>query len=199
MTTSLIKYTQKELESILKDHADWLEDQTKGKRANLQYANLQSANLQSADLQSANLQYANLQSANLQSANFQHANLQSANFQHANLQCANLQSANLQSANLQYANLRYANLRYADLRYADLRFIPTGDSSTIFCMNSNMYGIVVTKGVIAIGCQQHSVEDWKSFTDERISEMDTGALAWWRIWKPIVLGYHSTLFNATGE
>ena len=88
---------QKKLDKILKEHKLWLHDNTKGKKANLQYADLQYADLQHADLQHADLRNANLRNADLQHADLQHADLQ-------------------------HADLRDANLRYADLRYADLDF-----------------------------------------------------------------------------
>ncbi|SPL81292.1 hypothetical protein [Yersinia phage fEV-1] len=38
-----------------------------------------------------------------------------------------------------------------------------------------------------IGCQRHKLEDWWSFDDARIIEMDgKTALKWWRTWKPIL-------------
>lgn len=44
-----------ELDLILKRHAEWLLDNTKGQRADLSSADLSYANLRSADLSSANL------------------------------------------------------------------------------------------------------------------------------------------------
>jgi hypothetical protein len=96
-------YTAEELAQILKEHAEFLINNERGKRANLSYANLSFA-----DLSSANLLAANLSSANLSSANLSSANLSSANLSYANLRYANLSSA----------NLSYANLRYADLDYS---------------------------------------------------------------------------------
>ena len=47
--------TREELDKILEDHKLWLEDNTKGVRANLINANLYNADLTGADLTSANL------------------------------------------------------------------------------------------------------------------------------------------------
>ena len=41
--------------------------------------------------------------------------------------------------------------------------------------------------MLYIGCKSHSIEDWKNFTDEQISKMDSGALDWWKVWKPILM------------
>ena len=45
--------TQQDLDQILKDHKTWLNDHSKGKKANLRSANLRSANLRFANLSSA--------------------------------------------------------------------------------------------------------------------------------------------------
>jgi predicted acyltransferase (DUF342 family) len=55
--------------------------------------------------------------------------------------------------------------------------------NTIF---TDEYDITITDNFIAIGCKNHSIEDWESFTDEQINDMDTEALKWWRVWKPII-------------
>ena len=76
------------LEKTLSLHKDWLNDNTGGRRCNLQEAYLQEAYLQEANLQGANLRGANLQEANLRGANLQEANMRGANLQEANLRGA---------------------------------------------------------------------------------------------------------------
>jgi uncharacterized protein YjbI with pentapeptide repeats len=110
-----------QLKEILKLHAEWLQDSSKGRRAYLQGANLWGANLRGADLQGANLRSADLRSADLRSADLQGANLRGADLQGANLWGANLRGADLQGANLRSADLRSADLRSADLQGANLR------------------------------------------------------------------------------
>ena len=144
-----------------------------------QNTNLWDANLVDANLQDANLVGANLRGANLRGANLQDANLQDANLQDANLQDANLQGANLQGANLQDANLRGANLRGANLQDAkNAPMIITGLLWTVY---------IDSTGMMRIGCQNHSVEDWKNFTDEKIGEMDSKALTFWNQYKSMLL------------
>jgi Family of unknown function (DUF5758)/Pentapeptide repeats (8 copies) len=60
--------TPTEIKKVLQDHAAWLKDPSKGKRANLRSANLRSADLYGADLRSADLDGADLRSADLRSA-----------------------------------------------------------------------------------------------------------------------------------
>lgn len=107
--------TSDEIKEVLTDHAEWLENPLKGKRAILQGADLQNAilwgaNLQGAVLQGADLRLANLQRADLQNAILRDAILRGAILRGANLQRADLQRAILQGVNLQGVNLEGANL-----------------------------------------------------------------------------------------
>jgi uncharacterized protein YjbI with pentapeptide repeats len=52
--------TQDELKTILADHAAWLMDNSKGKRASLRYVDLLCANLRNANLRGADLSYSDL-------------------------------------------------------------------------------------------------------------------------------------------
>jgi uncharacterized protein YjbI with pentapeptide repeats len=113
---------KKELDKTLKLHEKWLEDSSKGGRANLWRADLRGADLYGADLKGANLREADLREANLRGANLKGADLrEAADLYGANLREANLREANLKGANLKGANLREANLWGADLWRADLR------------------------------------------------------------------------------
>ncbi len=108
---------QQDLDKILEQHILWLQDSTKGKRANLH-----DAGLRGADLRNANLCSANLRNADLCSADLCNANLRDANLCGADLRYANLRNANLRDTDLRGADLRHANLCGTDLRYADLCF-----------------------------------------------------------------------------
>ena len=102
------------------------------------------------------------------------ANLRGANLVGANLVDANLVDANLRGANLVDANLRGANL--VDAKNAPM--IITGLLWTVYIDGT---------GMMRIGCQNHSVEDWKNFTDEKISAMDSKALTFWNQYKSMLL------------
>jgi hypothetical protein len=58
-------YTADELKEILKNHKEWLEDNTKGERANLTWTNLTWTDLTGANLKRANLTWTDLTGANL--------------------------------------------------------------------------------------------------------------------------------------
>jgi hypothetical protein len=113
------------------------------------------------------------------------ANLRGADLGGVNLRGADLLGAALQAAGLCGANLRGANLRYADLQGADIRWV-LGDGKRIKTTIIDRYKIVIMLeyGIMAIGCEQHSIDEWMNFSDEEIDKMDTGALQWWKVWKP---------------
>ncbi|EAM2676248.1 pentapeptide repeat-containing protein [Salmonella enterica] len=146
-----------DLSKILEEHKVWITSMREsGSRANLRGANLRGANLYGANLRGANLYGADLRDANLCDAN-----LRGANLRDANLCDANLRGANLRGANLYGANLRGANLYGADL--PDLTFVILGEK----------YFISITNGeYVRAGCQNHTVEEWRKYSKQEITEMD---------------------------
>ena len=150
---------QEQLKEVFRLHKLWLEDHKDGVRANLIGANLRTANLRTADLRWANLRQVNLIGANLIGTN---------------LEGAYLGGADLGGANLYEANLGGANLRYC-----------IGNSKQIKTIQTETYYITYTDKVMAIGCKQHTIEEWFNFDDETIDKMNKGtSLEWWAKWKP---------------
>jgi uncharacterized protein YjbI with pentapeptide repeats len=186
---------KEELKEILRKHGEWLIDPNKGERANLSYANLRYADLRCANLRYADLSYADLRCANLRYADLSYADLSYANLSYANLRYADLSCANLRYADLSYADLRYADLSYADLSYADLSYAnlrcanlsyAVGNSNQIKTLQTETYVVTYTNTVMAIGCKQYSIKEWKNFKDREIEKMDSKALEFWKKWKPIL-------------
>lgn len=89
--------------------------------------------------------------------------------------CANLRRAELSSANLSYAELRGANLSYA-----------MGNKGKIKNLQTMYYEVVYTKTDMAIGCEQHTIEEWFKFTDEEIDNMHESALEFWGKYKELL-------------
>ncbi|ELF5484112.1 pentapeptide repeat-containing protein [Salmonella enterica] len=117
--------------------------------------------MRGADLRGADLRGANLCDANLRDANLRGADLRGADLRGANLCDANLCDANLCDANLCGANLCDANLCGADL--PDLTFVILGEK----------YFISITNGeYVRAGCQNHTVEEWRKYSKQEITEMD---------------------------
>ncbi|EAN2036511.1 pentapeptide repeat-containing protein [Salmonella enterica] len=166
-----------DLSKILEEHKVWITSMREsGSRANLcdanlcgadlRGANLCDANLRGADLRGANLCDANLCGANLCDTNLCDANLCGANLCGANLCGANLCDANLCDTNLCDANLCDTNLRGADLYGADL-------PDLTFVILGEKYFISITNGeYVRAGCQNHTVEEWRKYSKQEITEMD---------------------------
>ncbi|EJT0051002.1 pentapeptide repeat-containing protein [Salmonella enterica] len=151
-----------DLSKILEEHKVWITSMREsGSRANLCGANLCGADLRDADLRDADLCDANLRGANLCGADLRDADLRGANLRGADLRDADLCDANLRDANLRGANLCGANLCGADL--PDLTFVILGEK----------YFISITNGeYVRAGCQNHTVEEWRKYSKQEITEMD---------------------------
>ncbi|ECY6712298.1 pentapeptide repeat-containing protein [Salmonella enterica subsp. enterica serovar Reading] len=109
---------------------------------------------------------ANLCDANLCDANLCGADLRGANLCDANLCGANLCDANLCDTNLRGADLYGANLCGADLYGADL-------PDLTFVILGEKYFISITNGeYVRAGCQNHTVEEWRKYSKQEITEMD---------------------------
>ena len=87
--------------------------------------------------------------------------------------------ANLSGADLGGANLENAKLRGADLSGANLAGT-IGNMEEIKSIEMSRYAINYTKDIIQIGCQNHSIEEWSKWRDNKawIEKMDEGALDW---------------------
>ncbi|EFU8013726.1 pentapeptide repeat-containing protein [Salmonella enterica] len=146
-----------DLSKILEEHKVWITSMREsGSRADLRGADLRGANLCGADLRGANLCDANLRGADLCGANLCGANLCDANLRGADLYSADLYSADLRGADLRGANLYGANL-------PDLTFVILGEK----------YFISITNGeYVRAGCQNHTVEEWRKYSKQEITEMD---------------------------
>lgn len=94
----------------------------------------------------------------------------------ANLENANLENANLRNANLVNANLENANLWKAYLRNACLVNANLGENH-VRVYNFTEYSCYRANDYFRAGCQIHTIEEWKNFTEEQIRSMD-GYKAW---------------------
>ncbi|EBH6591705.1 pentapeptide repeat-containing protein [Salmonella enterica] len=166
-----------DLSKILEEHKVWITSMREsGSRAylrgaNLRGANLCGANLCGADLRGANLRGANLCGADLCGAYLRGANLCGADLYGADLRGADLRGADLYGADLRGANLRGANLCDANLCGADLYGADLPDLT--FVILGEKYFISITNGeYVRAGCQNHTVEEWRKYSKQEITEMD---------------------------
>ena len=112
-------------------------------------------------------------------ANGDRANLSGADLSVANLIGANLSGANLIGANLIGADLSVADLSVANLSGANLRGAKDG---AICRMDFGGWSIYVRSKATSIGCKKRENTFWLSATDDEISDLDSNALAWWKVY-----------------
>ena len=140
-------------------------------------AEFDAENIRDADMRGANLTDANLTDADLTDANLRGANLTDADLSGADLSGADLRGADLRGADLSGADLRGANLTRVDLTGANLIVITW-----------TYWTVYITTGHIRIGCRSYTLEEWKKFSEEEISEMHEGALNFWKENKELIIG-----------
>ncbi|ENQ6385901.1 pentapeptide repeat-containing protein [Salmonella enterica] len=171
-----------DLSKILEEHKVWITSMREsGSRADLRGANLYGADLCGANLCDADLYGANLCDANLRGADLCDANLRGADLRGANLRGANLCGADLCGANLCDADLCGANLCDADLCGANLcdadlcgaNLCGADLPDLTFVILGEKYFISITNGeYVRAGCQNHTVEEWRKYSKQEITEMD---------------------------
>jgi len=97
--------------------------------------------------------------------------------------------------NLAYTDLRGADLRGMYLLDVDLRGADVSDARINACIGDGVviknipdlkWHTVYTRDVMAIGCEQHTIEQWMHFDDEEISSMHESALEFWRVNKAAI-------------
>lgn len=153
--------------------------------SDLSDTDLRHTKLKEADLRTASMVDADLQKACLWGVNFSGAMLEGANLCRANLRKANMRDASLYGANLLYARLGGADLHGADIRYC------CGNGMQIHTLQLAEYHVAIcithNTRVMAIGCQQHSIDDWMTFDDEDIWAVDERvAVDWRRTYKSVL-------------
>jgi hypothetical protein len=188
-------------EEMYNQHQLWIEDHNCGKRLKLINADLTGADLRYAKLSGAVLYNAKLSDADLFRADLNNADLRCANLNDANLCCANLSDADLNDANLCCADLSDVDLTDADLTGANL-----SDANIRFCKPDGIrikridlppYKVnILDNQILSIGCQQHHLDQWKSFSDYQIDRMDTDALQWWNTHKTTIFNFIEEQNNA---
>ena len=88
-----------------------------------------------------------------------------------------------------------ADLSDANLSDAIIRNLRAGNKKEILTMQTNIFNIAMTKGVIAIGCQQYTVERWDGMSEKEVEKMDINALSFMRKWKDTIFKIHTLSFK----
>ena len=170
---------QAELNEVLRKHRMWLRGEEGGRRADLS----------GWDLRGADLSWSSLSGSDLRGSDLRGSDLSGADLSGANLSGSNLSGSDLAGANLSRSNLSRSNLTGVALKWA------IGDGKRIKTLIGMRYHINIWDDMMAIGCQQHRIEEWFSFDDERIAEMDDGALEWWKANKQFLKDFTERVRN----
>ena len=94
--------------------------------------------------------------------------------------------ADLDGADLRCADLRCADLRDADLGGANLNGT-CGLNGWIKNIQIEDWPISYTSEVMQIGCQRHTFDAWRNFSDAEIRAMDgRRALNFWHKWREVI-------------
>lgn len=168
----MTKITQEELNQILEDHRRWMYGEG-GNRA---------------DLSDVDLSWMDLSGKVLRRAKLSHAKLIGTNLTDTDLTSAYLTDADLSNANLSWTTLSFSYLDGANLQGVRI-MNTTGNGKQVRTMQLNKYYVVVAGDELAIGCEQHKVNEWAAFTDSEIELMDVGAVEWWKKHKELVLAF----------
>jgi len=123
--------------------------------------------------------------ADMRDADMSDANMRGANISGANMRGADMRGADMLGADMSYANMSGANMRDADMSDANMRGA-IGNMIELKTLALEKYVVTFNDSHMAIGCQQYTIELWFEFTDDRISQMDHGALEWWKKWKDFI-------------
>lgn len=122
-----------------------------------------------------NLLNSSFKQAELISVNFQRCDLTHAAFDQARCGLVNFQGAKLGGATLNQTELKDCNFTKTNLRYCQLRVYTAGP-----------WTAYIRPDFTSIGCQHHSNEDWKRFTNYQIDDMSSQALKYWEENKKLI-------------
>jgi len=126
-----------------------------------------------------------MRNANMIGADMSGANMRGADMSGADMRGADMSGADMRDVNMSYADMRGADMRDVNMSYADMRGA-IGNMIELKTLTLEKYVVTFNDSHMAIGCQQYTIEGWFEFTDDRISQMDYGALEWWKKWKDFI-------------
>ena len=74
-----------------------------------------------------------------------------------------------------------------------------GPAKALLSLNGLRWPVSTDGKSIQIGCQHHSVDEWRAFDDRVIAKMDEEALTFWKKYKLVVLGLAEVRKNMEEE
>lgn len=139
-------------------------------------AYLSNIDLRNIDMNAIDLSGSDLSGSDLSGSNMGCADLRGSDLSGAKLMGANLVGAIMIGTNLTNADLRGAKIKWNSGNGREIRNIRLGCYTVVICITHNVR-------MMAIGCQQHTIDEWMGFRDDEIDVMDFGALEWWYRYK----------------
>ena len=116
---------------------------------------------------------------------------------------AELRDVDFRGAYLRGSDFRGANLRDVDFRDADLRDVDFSGAdlrgADLIVITWEWWTTYITKGHIRIGCQSHTLQEWKNFSDEEIIRMGPKALEFCKQNKELIIGLCERFETNKGE
>jgi hypothetical protein len=156
--------------------------------ANLSDADFTDSVMINSTLISTHLSYTTLTRTDLSWSKFNGSFIGCVDFAGAKLYGSDFMNCTIYHTDFIGADLRYSDFTDSDITWSDFTGAKLnnckGDGKIIRNFdNSLRYRITNYKDIMAIGCQQHTIEQWFNFTDNQIEKMDKNALEWWNTHK----------------
>lgn len=161
--------------------------------SDLSTCDLSGSNLSESDLSGSDLTLCDLSGSNLSRCNLRGSDLSESDLSESDLSWSNLRESDLSWSDLSWSDLSGSNLRGSDLRGSNL-IGSNGNCKEIKTVQTDIWHVCMTANVMQIGCEQHTLIEWKNFNDDEISAMESGALEFWKNWKKLLFKFHEKSF-----
>ena len=148
----------------------------------------QNCNLRESDLSGSDLSRCDLSGSNLSRCNLRGSDLSESDLSESDLSWSNLRESDLSWSDLSWSDLSGSNLSGSDLSGSN------GNCKEIKTVQTDIWHVCMTANVMQIGCEQHTLIEWKNFNDDEISAMESGALEFWKNWKKLLFKIHEKSF-----
>jgi uncharacterized protein YjbI with pentapeptide repeats len=198
-----MKFTEVFTAEMYSKHLHYIYNLPKGGLLYLTGANLKNSDLVAGNFTGADFEYSNISNSILDISDFTHARFHKTNLTGSSIANATFIGVSLTDCNLSDASLNRTNFTNALLYGSNLdnttlwrtKFTGAkldgvslegaslcnciGDGTVIRTLYIAPWRINVYNDIMAIGCEQHTIEQWYNFTDIQIDIMNKNALQWW--------------------
>lgn len=178
--------TKEELKAKLQNHSRWIQDRETGERLDLSMFDLSNMDLRGAylveavaedacfdgaDLSGAVASFANMSGSSFENADLSKGIFRFTDFLDCNFKCATLYDACLMHSDFYRAKFKDAKMHGVNIMCA--RFEESLLYQSLIIIQEGRYRIAISdKSFAQVGCERHSVCEWRSFTKMQIISMD---------------------------